>query len=142
MENKKLSSEDLIKRYKFVTFFYILLGIISVYLIKSNSWADWANGEMQSNNWEGVRISIWAWYVGFALSIFTTIKDIDGIKNNKSQPGKIMMIMYTIIHLLVLFGTSFGDDSSNKVSWLKWYQIITVFSLVWIYFKIDFSEKK
>ncbi|MBM3403241.1 MAG: hypothetical protein FJY21_13230, partial [Bacteroidetes bacterium] len=139
MENKKLSSEDLIKRYKFVTFFYILVGIISVYLIKSSSWADWANGEMQSNNWEGVRISVWAWYVGFALSIFTTIKDIDGIKNNKSQPGKIMMLMYTILHLLVLFGTTFGDVSSNKVSWLKWYQIITVFSLVWIYFKIDFS---
>jgi hypothetical protein len=143
MDNKKISSEDLLKRYRLVTFLYILAGIISVYMIKNYSWADWADGEMQSNNWEGPRISVWAWIVGIIFSIYAALKDIYGLNlDNKSYSGKLMMLVYTFIHLLGLFGTTFGDVSSDRVSWLKWYQIITVFSFFCIYFKIDSSKKK
>lgn len=140
MDNKEKSSEDLLKRYRLVTFLYILAGIISVYMIKNYSWADWANGEMQSNNLEGPRISVWAWIVGIIFSIYTVphYKDI----LEKRLQGKLMMSVYTFIHLLSLFGTTFGDVSSDRVSWLKWYQIITVFSFFCIYFKIDSSKKK
>lgn len=133
MSNKQLPLNSIILLYRITTIIYILMAIIFITLIKTETYADWSFGEMTSNNYEGFRMSVWMWYIGILISFLAFRIDMTNLKLGKYPVMNLFVIIYLIFHILVALFIKLGNDVSIEISWIKWVQIGVIPFFIYLY---------